>query len=341
MPGPKLPVIAPLSDRIGREIHYLRLSLTERCNFRCTYCMPEEGVPLQPKRALLDFEELERVVRVFASLGVRRLRLTGGEPTVRKDVVVLVARLAAVEGIDSVVMTSNGARFPELAHPLAAAGLGGVNVSLDTIDPSVFKEMTRRDELSRVVAGIDAALAAGLEVKLNAVALRDQNDGEAIATLCRFAWDRGIVPRFIEHMPMSGGTLYRREDHVSAAEIRAELERSFGTKLESSTPLGQAVGPARYWQLAGRPERRVGIISAMSEHFCDTCNRVRLTATGELHSCLAFDDATDLRALIRGGESDDVVREAIRGAMAVKRDGHAFDLSGDGGPRKAMTAIGG
>ncbi|HWN70879.1 MAG TPA: GTP 3',8-cyclase MoaA [Haliangium sp.] len=359
-----LPVVAPLSDGFSRRISYLRVSLTDRCNYRCTYCMPGEGMVFRPRQELLTFEEIERLVRIFAGLGVRRVRLTGGEPTVRADVVELVARIAAIEGIDAVVMTSNGHRMPELAAPLARAGLRGVNISIDSLDPERFRALTRRGDLDRVIAGIDAARAAGLSVKLNVVALKGQNDAE-VPALCAFAWDRGVVPRFIEHMPMSDGQLYAVDQQLTAAEIRRSVEAHFGLPLVPDDPGRTAHGPARYWrlsefseesseessaessaehagaELAASPARRLGIISAMSEHFCDTCNRLRLSAVGDLHACLAYDDATSLRDIIRAGGADEDVRDAIRAAVGIKRAGHEFQSTGAGAPSKHMIAIGG
>jgi cyclic pyranopterin phosphate synthase len=327
-----------LSDRFARRIEYLRISLTDRCNYRCTYCMPEQGVELQPRANVLSFEELERLVRVFAGLGVRRIRLTGGEPTVRKGVVELVGRLAAVPGIDEIAMTTNGHLLPDLAAPLRAAGLGEVNVSIDTLDRERFRALTRRGDLDRVVAGIDAAIAAGLVVKLNAVALRGINEDE-LADLCRFGWERGATPRFIEHMPMSDGEIYSQARHLGAAEIRSRIGLALGAEVTSDSPDGgRPRGPARYFAVAGN---RFGIISAMSEHFCSTCNRVRLTATGDLHACLAFDDAVNLRDLLRGGADDRAIATAIQGSADDKREGHQFQLTGGGAPRKHMVAIGG
>ncbi len=341
-----LPVLA---DRFDRRISYLRISLTDRCNYRCTYCMPEQGVELLPKAHILDFEEIERLVRVFAGIGVRRIRLTGGEPTIRKGVVDLVAQIAAVPGIDEVVMTTNGHRLAELAEPLRRAGLRGVNVSIDTLDPARFAAITRRGDLARVVAGLDAAISVGLRAKINAVALRGENDRE-LADLCAFAWQRQVTPRFIEHMPMSDGTLFVQAHHLGAAEIRESIAAAFGETVEpdrerpdtapDSAAPNLSGGPARYFRLRSTG-RRFGIISAMTEHFCATCNRVRLTSTGELHTCLGYDDATDLRALLRGGASDDEVRQAIETAVAGKREGHRFEITGLGGPRKHMVSIGG
>ncbi|HVV84222.1 MAG TPA: GTP 3',8-cyclase MoaA [Kofleriaceae bacterium] len=329
----------PLLDRFARRIRYLRVSVTDRCNYACTYCVPDEGVAHRLRAELLTFEELARVVGVFAGLGVRRVRLTGGEPTVRAGFVDLVSLVRAVPGIDEVVMTTNGHRLAELAGPLAAAGLAGANVSLDTLDPARFAALTGGGDLARVLAGVDAALAAGLRVKLNAVALAGTNDGE-LAALCEAAWARGVVMRFIEHMPLSDGALYRPERELSAAAIRARLEADVGPLVAASADRGIA-GPARYWALASDPRREVGIISAMTEHFCDDCNRLRLTADGQLHACLGHDDAVSLKDLVRAGATDDDLRAAIAGAVAGKRAGHEFQRSGAGGPTKHMITMGG
>jgi cyclic pyranopterin phosphate synthase len=333
----RLPV---LSDAFARKVTYLRISLTDRCNYRCTYCMPEEGVELLPRADVLSFEELERLVRVFAGLGVRRVRLTGGEPTVRKDVVACVERLAAIPELQ-VVMTTNGHRLVELAGPLRRAGIASLNVSLDSLDAARFHAITRRGDLDRVLAGIDAARAEGIPLKTNIVALKGFNDDE-IAALCAHAWSRGATPRFIEHMPMSDGMLYVPGAVLTAAEIRAAVEAAFG-RIEPVEAHGAgAVGPARYWRTA--TGERVGIISAISENFCSTCNRVRLTAVGELHTCLAYDDATNLRAPLRSGAADEAIADAIRGALGLKRQGHDFGLDGKpgcGAPRKHMVSIGG
>ena len=348
MPTVRLPVVdtsltpvdpgGRIEDGFGRRVSYLRVSLTDRCNYRCTYCMPEE-VEFRPKAELLSFEEITRLVTVFAGLGVRRVRLTGGEPTVRRDVVDVVAMIARVPGITDVVMTTNGHLLGELAAPLAAAGLGGVNVSIDTLDPERFRAITRRGDLGRVLAGIDAALAAGLAVKLNAVALRGVNDDEVVA-LCELAWGRGAVTRFIEQMPMSDGRYFDPARELTAAEIRAAVAAVHGPLAPSPAP-GPHRGPSRYWHLAADPRRELGIISPMTEHFCDTCNRLRLTATGALHACLGHDDALSLRDLLRAGASDDDLRGAIGAAVGAKRAGHEFLRTGGGGPTKHMISMGG
>ncbi|HLL20502.1 MAG TPA: GTP 3',8-cyclase MoaA [Kofleriaceae bacterium] len=328
----------PLVDAFARRIRYLRVSVTDRCNYRCSYCMPEElgdQLIFEQRSAVLSFEELERVVGIFAGLGVRKIRLTGGEPTVRKGIVDLTRRLRAIPGIEQLVMTSNGHLLDQLAAPLAAAGVDTVNISLDTLDPAKFTAVTGRGDLARVVAGIDAARAAGMRVKLNTVALREVNGDELVA-IARFAWDRGVTPRFIEHMPMSGGQLYAHQAEITAAEIRAAIEAELGPLVPAEP--GRDAGPARYWR---HGTREVGIISAMTEHFCDDCNRLRLTATGALHACLGHDDAISLRDIMRRGGSDADVIAAIAGAVTGKRAGHVFERSGQGAPQKHMIGIGG
>jgi GTP 3',8-cyclase len=326
----------PLLDTFARRIRYLRISVTDRCNYRCGYCMPEalvDEMQFAPRSAVLSFEELTRLVTVFARLGVRKIRLTGGEPTVRRGIVELVEMIAGVPGIEQVVMTTNGHLLDELAEPLARAGLHAVNVSLDTLDAERFRAVTGRGDLARVLAGIEAARMAGLAVKTNAVALAGVNDDEIVA-LCRYAWGRDAVPRFIEHMPMSQGQLYDAAKGISAKAIREAVEREHGTLVPDTT--GRDAGPARYWRLADG--RRVGIISAMTEHFCDDCNRLRLTATGDLHACLGHDDAVGLRDVLRATSSDDAVIAAIAGAVHGKRAGHLFH---DAAPKKHMIGIGG
>jgi cyclic pyranopterin phosphate synthase len=329
----------PLVDGFARRIRYLRISVTDRCNYRCNYCMPEDlgdQLHFEQKSQVLSFEELERLATIFAGLGVRKLRLTGGEPTVRKNIVDLARRLARVPGIEQVVMTSNGHLLDTLAQPLAEAGVTAINISLDTLDAAKFADLTGRGDLARVLAGIDAALAAGMRVKLNTVALRGVNDGE-LAALCDFAWSKGATPRFIEHMPMSSGQLYASTAELTAAQIRAAIEAVFGPLVPETSERRDA-GPSRYWRVG---DREVGIISAMTEHFCDDCNRLRLTATGALHACLGHDDAISLRDIMRVGGTDSDVIAAIAGAVTGKRAGHVFERTGAGAPSKHMIGIGG
>lgn len=333
-------MLTPLTliDGFKRRITYLRVSLTDRCNYRCTYCMPEAGVELVPRDNLLSFAEIQRIVRVFAGLGVTRVRVTGGEPTMRRGLSELVAMLVAIPGIAQVVMTTNGQRLLELAGPLARAGLRELNVSLDTLDPARFRRITRRGDLDQVLLGIDAAARMGLPIKLNTVALLGFNDDE-VGRICDWAWARGHVPRFIEWMPMSEGQLFAPGEVLAAEDIRVRVARHVGGPLQPEVQAPGPFGPARYFRAPGRG--KVGIISALSEKFCDSCNRVRLTANGELHTCLAHDDATDLRRILRSGGTDRDLRQAILAGATAKQQGHEFSRTGCGGPRKHMVTLGG
>ncbi|HEY2748596.1 MAG TPA: GTP 3',8-cyclase MoaA [Polyangia bacterium] len=331
-----------LRDAYARQVRYLRVSLTDRCNYRCVYCMPEAGVELVPRADVLTFEEIERVVGVMMRFGVRRVRLTGGEPTVRKDLVALVARLAAL-GLDDLAMTTNGDRLVELAAPLKRAGLSRLNVSVDTLDATKFRAITRRGELARVLDGIEAARAAGfVGTKINAVVMGGVNDDD-VPALCAWAWERALTPRFIESMPMSDGALFSAGGFVAAATIRAKIESAFGALAPDGGEGIAGVGPARYLRVAGgrNAGARVGIISAVTEPFCESCNRVRLTATGQLHTCLALDDESDLRTPLRAGADDDELARKVLFAVSAKKEGHSFTACGTGGPRKHMVAIGG
>lgn len=341
-----------LADRQARPVRYLRLSLTDRCNLRCTYCMPPEGVVSSHRSEMLDFDEIEALVRAFAAAGLERLRLTGGEPTVRRDVVELVRRLCRLERRDGsllpVVMTTNGIRMAELARPLRDAGLRGVTVSIDSLRPERFAEVTRRDELSRVIEGVRACRRAEFaHLKINTVAIEGFN-GDEFADLARFAWEHGAIARFIELMPMSEGRVYAPGRSVSAATIRQRVAQALGADLEplagagSANSPGGGMGPARYWRLAtGRHAGRVfGTIAAMTENFCDSCNRIRVTARGELHACLANDDAVDLRSALRSNDGAALARAVAR-ALGNKLDQHGFERDGTGGPSKSMTSIGG
>jgi len=345
----------PLIDPQARVIDYLRVSVTDRCNYGCVYCIPNDGVAQADRADVLSFEEIAALVRVFASLGVRRVRLTGGEPTVRRDLPALVRLLRAIPGLDDIALSTNGHLLPQLAAPLRAAGVDRVNISVDSLDAERFRRITRRGDLHRVLAGVEAARAAGFaSIKLNTVAIRGANDDE-LDRICAWAWERGVVPRFIEEMPMADGRAYQPATHLSAAAIRDRIAAgSPGTHVVAEQPdRAQGAGPARYFRLeggdggnggnggnVGMQVRRFGIISPMTEHFCTTCNRLRLSTSGALHACLAYDDAVDLRGPLHAG-GPDAVAAAIRGAIAGKRPGHTFQLIGLGGPRKAMVQIGG
>ncbi len=334
----------PLVDRFNRPVTYLRLSVTDRCNFRCVYCMPAEGLDFGPNSTLLTFEEIERLVRLMAAGGVRRVRLTGGEPLVRRDLPALVARLSAIEGVDQVVMTTNGHQLGRCAEALREAGLTGLTVSLDSLDEARFAQITRGGELSAVLAGIEAASRAGFEgIKINAVIIRGFNDDE-LDDMVAWAVERGHILRMIEFMPIGADTIWGQGGCVPVAEMEASLGLRW-----SLEPLGEvaSAGPARYFRVAGRGgqlrrgEGKVGFISAVTRCFCDGCNRVRVTAQGGLRACLADDREVDLRALMRGGEGDEALEEAIRGSLWGKLASHSFNIDGGAVTRKQMVSIGG
>jgi cyclic pyranopterin phosphate synthase len=346
LPGP---VDGPvLVDRLERRVRYLRVSLTDRCNLRCTYCMPEDGIDHVARTELLTLEEVVRMVEAFAAWGVERVRLTGGEPTLRRNLPWLVESLANLETAAGrrleVVMTTNGERLHELAEPLRRAGLHGLTISLDSLVPERYASITRRGRLERCLAGIAAARAAGFtRLKLNTVAVLGFNDDE-LAELCRFAWSVDATPRFIELMPMAGGRLFVPGELMPAAQIRSTIAEAIGSALVPDEGEGvRGHGPASYFRVEAGPHagRRIGTIAAMTENFCASCNRLRVSATGQLHACLARDDAGDLRAALRSPDAPERLERAVRSALANKRDGHAFELDGRGGPDKAMISIGG
>jgi len=311
-----------LVDAFGRAVTYLRLSVTDRCDLRCVYCMTEHMTFL-PKAEVLSLDELERIAGAFIGLGVRKLRITGGEPLVRKGVLGLfesLGRRLESGALDEITLTTNGTRLADFARPLAAAGVKRINVSLDTLKPDLFRTLTRGGELSQVLAGIDAAQVAGLAVKINAVALKDDNAGE-LPDLIAWAHARGLDVTLIETMPMGEVEADRTDQYLSLTELRAELE-SFWTL--SDLPLSTG-GPARYVRVA-ETGGRLGFITPLSHNFCEACNRVRLTCTGTLHTCLGREDAADLRAVLRNGASDGELAEAIRAAVTAKPRGHDFHI---------------
>ncbi len=332
-----------LRDRQMRAISYVRLSLTDRCNYRCSYCAVGDSDDVETHAGaadLLTADELARLVGILQTLGVRRIRLTGGEPTVRRDLVEIVARLARL-GLDDLSLTTNGERLAELAAPLFDAGLHRLNVSVDTLDPERFSRLTGRGRLSRVMAGIDAARRAGFPpIKINTVVLGDENDAE-VGALAAWSWERDLVPRFIEMMPLSVGQPFRRARFVAAAEVLAQLTATHGP-LQPTSDGPDGGGPARYHRVTGGRfmGRIVGVIAAVTQPFCATCNRVRVTATGQLHACLGSDDAVELAAALRAGSDGDVAA-LVLAAVAHKVDGHRFTTLGEGGPRKHMLVIGG
>ncbi len=328
-----------LADSFGRRISYLRVSVTDRCNYRCFYCAPPEGIRGTPHREVLRHEETARIVRVFAGMGVENVRLTGGEPLVRRNVLELVRMIAAVPGIRDVALSTNAHLLAGQAGALKAAGLSRVNISLDTLEPETFRCITGGGgDLERVLAGVDAALAAELTpVKLNMVVMRGINDHE-IERMVEFAVARGADLRVIETMPIGGPGNDRTDHYYPVSSILERVQRHFGGELVPVSP-GRGAGPARYFQVGDGPVR-IGVISAMSRHFCDTCNRVRLTARGDLVFCLGKDDFVPLRDGLRAGWSDEDLELRIREAMLRKPMQHDFGKPGQA-PRHAMSTLGG
>jgi len=320
-----LPVAAPaprLTDGFGREITYLRLSVTDRCDFRCVYCMAED-MRFLPRDAVLTLEEMERLARVFVALGIRKIRLTGGEPLVRRGLPELVEGLGALSGLETLAMTTNGARLAPVARRLRAAGLRQVNISLDSLDPARFRELTRTGELADVLAGIDAAVAAGFpRIRLNSVVLRGRNEDE-VPALVAYARRLGVDLAFIEEMPLGVISEHdRRLAHVPGRELLAMVARAHELLPDDSQEVG---GPARYHRLAGS-RTRVGVITPHSHNFCASCNRVRLTAEGRLLLCLGHEHSLDLRAPLRDGASDAELAGLVTAAMARKPERHEFSL---------------
>jgi GTP 3',8-cyclase len=306
-----------LVDKYGRRITYVRLSITDRCDFRCTYCMSEEMTFL-PRHEVMSLEECLRVAKVFVGLGVSKLRITGGEPLVRKEAMWLIERLGSLPGLENLVMTTNGSQLDRFAQPLRNAGVKRINISLDTLKNERFKKITRIGDLGKVLKGIDAARAAGFSrTKLNVVMMRGTNDDE-FADLVQFAIDKELDISFIEEMPL-GAINGRNNSYISSEETRQILASRF--ELIPSTE--NSGGPARYWRIPDS-ESRIGFISPHSHNFCDTCNRVRITAKGELYPCLGQNDASHLLPVLRANDNDDALRQAIVDSMGIKPFGHDF-----------------
>lgn len=333
-----------MKDSHGRVIDYLRISLTDRCNFRCVYCMPAEGVCSMGHDEILRIEEIERLVRVAAGLGIKSVRLTGGEPLVRKGVVDLVDAITDIDGIENVSMTTNGVLLPAMIDDLQAAGLSRVNISLDTLDPDQFHAITRVGRLEDTLAGIDAALAAGLNpVKVNAVAVRSLD--QDFLEFAKLSIDRPLHVRFIEYMPVGdtsedAGTGWGEGDVIPSEELFQTINRrAAAAGLPSLRAAGAAKplgwGPARYFEFPGA-QGTVGFISPLSRHFCSECNRLRVTADGKVRPCLFSDTEYDVRAALRAGD-DGAVREVLLRALGAKPDEHHDKV----GTERNMSQIGG
>lgn len=321
-------------DGFGREIDYLRVSVTDRCDLRCVYCMPERGVPSVSHEAILRYEEILRLVRVMARLGVRHVRVTGGEPMLRRDCLSFVRALGRVAGVESVSMTSNGLLLSDRLDALRELGLSSLNLSLDTLDPAAYARITRGGDVRRVLRTLDGALDLGIPVKLNAVPVRGFNE-DAVVPLAELARERPLRVRFIELMPLGAAKALRS---VPQAELTAALEGAFGPMVPDPVQYGH--GPARYWKPEGFTGS-IGLIGAVSREFCESCNRVRLTADGRLKLCLNHSSGPDLRALLRGGADDAALEAAIRAAVAEKPERHCFSGGAADPEGRSMNEIGG
>ncbi|HKJ11532.1 MAG TPA: GTP 3',8-cyclase MoaA [Ornithinimicrobium sp.] len=339
MPDAVPPSAAPLTDRFDRVHRDLRISLTDRCSLRCTYCMPEQGVPWLAKTTMLSTDELLRLTAVAVSLGITEVRLTGGEPLLRRDIVDVVAGIAALEGPAGPVevsMTTNALGLDKTANALAEAGLARVNISLDTLQTATFRHMARRDRLDDTLTGIRAAADAGLTpVKLNTVLLRGVNDHEAV-DLLGFALEHGYQLRFIEQMPLDAGHTWHRDSMVTGEEIHARL----GEVYELTPVTGRGSAPAELFHVDGGPAT-VGVIASVTAPFCGACDRVRLTADGQLRNCLFATGESDLRTPLRAGAGDDELAEVFRASIGAKLPGHGINEPGFLQPPRPMSAIGG
>ncbi len=314
-----------LLDPFGRAVTYLRVSVTDRCDFRCVYCMSEDMAFL-PKRDLLSLEELDRICTAFVAQGVRKLRITGGEPLVRRDIMSLfrsLSRHLESGALDELTVTTNGSQLARFAHELASCGVKRVNVSIDTLDPDKFHQITRWGDLSKVLKGLDTAQAAGLKVKINAVALKGVNEDE-IEHLMHWAHGRGMDLTLIEVMPLGEVDGQRVDQYLPLSEVRQRLEARY-TLHDLPDRTG---GPARYVKVA-ETGGRLGFITPLTHNFCESCNRVRLTCTGQLFMCLGQEDAADLRAPVRASEDDELLLKAIGDAIARKPKGHDFIIDRD------------
>ena len=330
--------MTPLVDTFGRLHDNLRISVTDRCNIRCFYCMPETGVKFQPRDQILSFEEIERFVRIAVTLGVRKLRITGGEPLVRKDLPKLIEKLAAIEGIEDLALTTNGVLLAQQAQELYDAGLRRINVHLDTLDRERFKQITRRDDLGKVLEGIDVCQSLGYgPIKINAVGVKNLVEPD-IVPLARFGRERGIEIRYIEFMPLDAQNLWDRERVLLADQMIAMLEREIGPLEE--IPDRDPRAPATEYRFADGIGR-VGFIASVSRPFCLNCNRIRLTSDGKLRYCLFAIDETDVRSILRDGGSDDDVRSAVRASVQAKWIGHEINSSQFVAPPRPMYSIGG
>ena len=326
-----------LIDGMGRTIVNLRISVTDRCNFRCTYCMPADNVEFMDRSNLLSFEEIQRVAQIVSRMGINRLRLTGGEPLMRKNLPVLIKMLNEVDGIDDIAMTTNAYFLKDQAQSLKDAGLKRLNVSLDALDPEKFRDVNRRDCLQSVLEGLDTARKVGFKsIKINAVAVRNFSETE-IMSLIEMGRSDGFEIRFIEFMPLDSDKVWERDKVLFGHEIVNMIKENYELiPIDNSLE----IGPASEYNFADG-KGKIGIITAVSNPFCDHCNRIRMTADGKLRTCLFSTKETNLKELIRSGATDETIIETLKQAVLVKEPGHKINLDDFERPTRAMHAIGG
>jgi cyclic pyranopterin phosphate synthase len=333
-----MPVQAPLIDSFGRLHDSLRLSVTDRCNIRCFYCMPESGVTFVPREEILDYEEMERFARIAVSLGITKIRVTGGEPLVRRDLPLLIRRLAAIPGIADLALTTNGVLLPDLARPLFEAGLRRLNVHLDTLDRERFQQIARRDDLGKVLAGLSLARDLGYaRIKINAVAVKNLVEPD-IVPLARYARENGFEVRYIEFMPLDAQNLWERAKVLTASEIIETLSREISPLVPVPDPDPRA--PATQYAFADGIGK-VGFIASVSRPFCLNCNRIRLTADGKLRYCLFAIEEDDVKSLMRAGATDDEIAALVRSNLSRKWEGHEINSARFVAPPRPMYSIGG
>ena len=329
--------VTELIDKFGRRVDYIRLSVTDRCDFRCVYCMTEDMTFL-PRDQILSLEELYRVAKVFTELGVKKIRLTGGEPMVRSDVMSLIEKLGALPGLEELLLTTNGAQLEKYAIPLKAAGVNRINISIDSLDAERFKRISRVGKLDKVLAGIEAASAAGFErIRLNSVVMRGYNEDEVL-DLADYAVEHDIDIAFIEEMPLGEASDHAREDTTcSNAWVREKIAEKYQLVDSAET----TAGPARFAKIADH-KSRIGFISPVTHNFCEDCNRVRVTVEGRLLLCLGNEHSVDLRAILRNPESDDaVLKQALIDSMQIKPERHYFFDKDHAQPVRLMNMTGG
>jgi GTP 3',8-cyclase len=327
-----------LRDSFKRPIRDLRISITDRCNFRCFYCMPTEAMEWQPKVEILSYEEFARLAEVFVSLGISRLRVTGGEPMVRRDIESLIIRLAQIPGVEDLAMTTNAHFLRGRAQGLKGAGLRRITVSLDSLDPERFTLLTGRDELKQVLDGIDAAIDAGLApIKINSVVIRGINDDQAVA-FAAFAREKSLIARFIEFMPLDNGKVWRREMVVPGEELRQRIDAVFPLVPIKSSNLSET---ARRWGFADGTPGEVGFINPVTQPFCGHCSRIRLTADGMIRTCLFSTVEHNIKKLLRGGASDAELRDFVVATVEKKEERHHINDPEFTQPLRTMSCIGG